>query len=212
MSKDKPALLEQLLSQHKDRRALVFLRTKHGAERLKRRLVDAGFAADSIHGNKSQGQRTRALDAFKSGDAKVLVATDVAARGIDIPQVKFVYNFDLPNVPESYVHRIGRTARAGEDGEAIAFCAQDEAASLRDIEKLLKTEIPVAGGIRWKREEEVKPEPRGAGRRRKPTGSGGPKRGSKPGGRPKSPKPGGPGKPKGRTPNRNKRRRMKGRG
>ncbi|MEX0338762.1 MAG: DEAD/DEAH box helicase, partial [Arenibacterium sp.] len=123
---EKPNLLVELLDAHRDERALVFCRTKHGSEKLMRHLDKLGFAANSIHGNKSQGQRDRAIAAFKSGETKVLVATDVAARGLDIPDVKHVYNYDLPNVPDAYVHRIGRTARAGKDGAAIAFCAPDE--------------------------------------------------------------------------------------
>ncbi|MEM6407937.1 MAG: DEAD/DEAH box helicase [Pseudomonadota bacterium] len=156
-------LLVELLDKHRDELALVFSRTKHGAERLKKLLDKKGFAVGSIHGNKSQNQRDRALNAFKEGELRILVATDVAARGIDIPDVAFVYNFDLPNVPENYVHRIGRTARAGKEGEAIAFCAPDEMAELKDIEKVLKMEIPVAGGRRWSpSEEEAKPK-RGGG-------------------------------------------------
>jgi len=110
---EKLSLLKELLAAHKDERALVFGRTKYGMEKLMKVLDKAGFAAAAIHGNKSQGQRERALAAFKSGDIKVLVATDVAARGLDIPDVKHVYNYELPNVPDAYVHRIGRTARAG---------------------------------------------------------------------------------------------------
>ncbi|MFV0244956.1 MAG: helicase-related protein, partial [Qingshengfaniella sp.] len=102
----------------------------------------------SIHGNKSQGQRDRAIKAFRAGEVTVLVATDVAARGIDIPGVAYVINYDLPEVPDNYVHRIGRTARAGRDGEAIAFCAPDEAGLLRQIERLMKIEVPVASGKR----------------------------------------------------------------
>ncbi|MBF9034353.1 DEAD/DEAH box helicase [Rhodobacterales bacterium HKCCE2091] len=146
---DKQALLIDLLDGHRDDRALVFARTKHGAERLMKQLDRAGFAAASIHGNKSQGQRTRALDAFRAGSVRVLVATDVAARGIDIPGVGHVYNYDLPNVPETYVHRIGRTARAGRDGRAVAFCAADEMGDLKAIEKVLGTRVEVAGGEPW---------------------------------------------------------------
>jgi ATP-dependent RNA helicase RhlE len=109
-------------------------------------LDHVGFSVASIHGNKSQGQRERALKAFRDGGIKALIATDVAARGIDIPAVSHVYNYDLPEVPDAYVHRIGRTARAGRDGIAIAFCAPDEARLLRDIEKLMGIEIAVASG------------------------------------------------------------------
>ncbi|MGC9417639.1 MAG: DEAD/DEAH box helicase [Rhodovulum sp.] len=146
---EKQSLLIDLLDGHRDDRALVFSRTKHGAERLMKQLERAGFAAASIHGNKSQGQRDRALAAFRAGSVRVLVATDVAARGIDIPDVGHVYNFDLPNVPESYVHRIGRTARAGRGGRAVAFCAADEMGELRAIEKVLGNRVEVAGGTPW---------------------------------------------------------------
>ncbi len=201
-------LLVELLDKHRDELALVFSRTKHGAEKLKKMLEKKGFAAGSIHGNKSQNQRDRSLAAFKSGDIRILVATDVAARGIDIPDVAFVYNFDLPNVPENYVHRIGRTARAGKEGEAIAFCAPDEMSEMKDIEKVLKMQIPVAGGRRWApSEEEAKPKRGGGGNR----GGGGRGRGAPNGGKqrsqgaPQGDKPSGP--PKRR---RNRRRRGQG--
>jgi len=145
----KQSLLIDLLDGHRDDRALVFLRTKHGAERLMKHLEEIGFAATSIHGNKSQGQRDRAIAAFKAGTVRVLVATDVAARGIDIPGVGHVYNYDLPNVPENYVHRIGRTARAGKSGQAVAFCAADEMGELKAIEKVLGSRIKIAGGTAW---------------------------------------------------------------
>ncbi len=131
----KAEMLKDKLDAHRDELALVFSRTKHGAEKLMKSLEAVGFAAGSIHGNKSQGQRERALKAFREGRLRVLVATDVAARGIDIPQVRHVYNYDLPNVPENYVHRIGRTARAGAEGSAVAFCAPAEMGELRAIEK-----------------------------------------------------------------------------
>jgi len=117
-------------------RALVFTRTKHGADRVVRHLGTAGVEAGAIHGNKSQAQRTAAIQAFRSGKLRVLVATDIAARGIDIPGVSHVFNFEIPNVPEQYVHRIGRTARAGADGIAMSFVAPDEKPYIRDIEKL----------------------------------------------------------------------------
>ena len=116
-----------------------------GAEKLKNSLVADGFSATSVHGNKSQGQRDRAIKQFRSGDMQILVATDVAARGIDIPTVGLVVNYELPNVPENYVHRIGRTARAGRSGVAVTLCASDERKQLRDVEKLIKTGIPVDG-------------------------------------------------------------------
>jgi ATP-dependent RNA helicase RhlE len=122
-------------------RALVFTRTKHGADRVVRHLSSAGVAAAAIHGNKSQGQRTAALGAFRQGTTPILVATDIAARGIDVTGVSHVYNFEMPNVPEQYVHRIGRTARAGRDGVAISFVAPDEKPYLRDIEKLTRVKL-----------------------------------------------------------------------
>ncbi len=140
---EKPALLQLVLRGEGVDRALVFTRTKHGADRVVRQLGNAGIQAAAIHGNKSQGQRERALDMFKKGQVKVLVATDIAARGIDIDAVSHVVNYELPNVPEQYVHRIGRTARAGAGGSAIAFCADDERPYLKDIEKLTRMKIDV---------------------------------------------------------------------
>ncbi len=142
----KTQILKQTLTDNPDGLSLVFSRTKHGAEKLMKHLDHVGFKAASIHGNKSQGQRERALKAFRDGEIRVLVATDVAARGIDIPGVTHVYNYDLPEVPDAYVHRIGRTARNGRDGIAIAFCAPDEAHLLRDIERLMGIKIAVASG------------------------------------------------------------------
>ncbi|MGY9011497.1 MAG: DEAD/DEAH box helicase, partial [Rhodobacterales bacterium] len=141
---EKTGLLVELLEKHRDELALVFGRTKHGSEKLMKQLTAKGFVAGSIHGNKSQGQRDRAIAAFKAGEIKVLVATDVAARGLDIPAVRHVYNYDLPNVPENYVHRIGRTARAGADGAAIAFCSPEEMDELKAIQKAMGVPIPVA--------------------------------------------------------------------
>ncbi|MBX3464574.1 MAG: DEAD/DEAH box helicase [Planctomycetes bacterium] len=138
-------LLTELLADPVFERTLVFTRTKHGADRVVRHLRTADIAAHAIHGNKSQGARERALDDFRSGRAPVLVATDIAARGIDVPEISHVVNFDLPNVPESYVHRIGRTARAGREGIAISFCDAEEREYLRDIEKLIRQRIHVAG-------------------------------------------------------------------
>ena len=144
--RSKTDLLKKFLAEREGDLSLVFARTKHGAEKLMKHLVANGFSAASIHGNKSQGQRDRAIRDFKSGDVRILVATDVAARGIDIPGVSHVYNFDLPQVPESYVHRIGRTARAGAEGRAVSLCAEDETKMLRDIEKLTGVTIAVASG------------------------------------------------------------------
>ena len=139
----KQSLLHELLKDQTIDRALVFTRTKHGADRVVRRLDLNKTPAAAIHGNKSQPQRERALADFKSGKIRILVATDIAARGIDIDQVSHVINFDLPNVPESYVHRIGRTARAGASGIAISFCDREERAYLRDIEKVTRQKVPV---------------------------------------------------------------------
>lgn len=164
---EKLSLLKELLTEHKDERTLVFGRTKHGMEKLMKVLEKSGFSAAAIHGNKSQGQRERALAAFKSGQIKVLVATDVAARGLDIPDVKYVYNYELPNVPDAYVHRIGRTARAGKDGQAVAFCSPDEMEELKAIQKVMKITIPTASGSPWE-----------------PVPGATPSRGGRPGGKP----------------------------
>ena len=140
---EKTALLTLFLQTHNVERALVFSRTKHGADKVVRQLNAAGIGASAIHGNKSQPQRERAIAEFRSGQVKVLVATDIAARGIDIPGVSHVVNFDLPDVPEQYVHRIGRTARAGATGIAIAFCSDEERGNLRDIERLTRQKLRV---------------------------------------------------------------------
>jgi ATP-dependent RNA helicase RhlE len=142
--KDKRTLLAHLLKDEALKRVIVFTRTKHVANRVSDHLERAGFKADAIHGNKSQNARQRALDGFKSGDVRVLVATDIAARGVDVDGVTHVINFELPNEPESYVHRIGRTARAGAEGIAISFCDPAERPQLRAIEKLVKRALPVA--------------------------------------------------------------------
>jgi ATP-dependent RNA helicase RhlE len=141
--KNKRALLEHLLVDKAIRRVLVFTRTKHGANKLVQQLDQARIYAEAIHGNKSQTARERALANFKSGRTRVLVATDIAARGIDVDDVTHVINYDLPNEPESYVHRIGRTARAGASGIAFSFCDSEERAYLRDIEKLIRLRVPV---------------------------------------------------------------------
>ncbi len=139
----KRQLLADILRSSKMSRTLVFTRTKHGADRVTQHLEAAGQPAAAIHGNKSQPQRERALQMFKQGRIGVLVATDIAARGIDVDGVTHVVNFDLPNVPEAYVHRIGRTARAGQAGVAISFCDSSERAHLRGIEKLIRTRLSV---------------------------------------------------------------------
>jgi ATP-dependent RNA helicase RhlE len=140
---DKPKMLLHLLKEQDISTALVFTRTKHGADKLVKFLYRAEVKAAAIHGNKSQNARQSALKDFKSGNLQVLVATDIAARGIDIDELSHVFNYDLPNVPETYIHRIGRTGRAGLDGTAIAFCDSDERKELRDIEKLISMKIPV---------------------------------------------------------------------
>ncbi|HCL63603.1 MAG TPA: RNA helicase [Rhizobium sp.] len=142
----KTEMLKKILADNPDGRSIVFLRTKHGAEKLMKHLEIVGFSVASIHGNKSQGQRERALKGFRDGEIRTLIATDVAARGIDIPAVSHVFNYDLPEVPDAYIHRIGRTARAGRDGIAIAFCGPDEGRLLRDVERLMGIDIPVASG------------------------------------------------------------------
>jgi ATP-dependent RNA helicase RhlE len=145
----KRPLLGRVLKDSAVGRALVFTRTKHGADRVVRQLAQDGIEADAIHGNKSQNARTRALERFRNGAGRVLVATDIAARGIDVEDITHVINYDLPNVPESYVHRIGRTARAGRSGVAISFCDADERAWLRDIEALIRTRIRVVADHPW---------------------------------------------------------------
>jgi ATP-dependent RNA helicase RhlE len=139
----KQATLHKLLEDTGIARAVVFSRTKHGADRIVRHLEASGFEAAAIHGNKSQNARERAMAAFRDGTLRLLVATDIAARGIDVDGVTHVINFDLPNIPESYVHRIGRTARAGADGVAISLVGEDERGDLKGIERLIKRQIPV---------------------------------------------------------------------
>ena len=185
---EKSALLIELLDTHRENRALVFTRTKHGADRLARALERKGFAVAAIHGDKRQGQRERALAAFKAREVRVLVATDVAARGLDIPDVKFVYNYELPNVPEAYVHRIGRTARAGKDGSAVAFCAPEEMDNLKDIQKVMKMTIPVLSGRAWEPVPNPNAKPAG-GRGRGRSRPGGKPGGGRPGGAPGTSKP-----------------------
>ena len=136
-------LLEYLLTGDLITRALVFTRTKHGADKVARRLIHAEISAEAIHSNKSQNARIRALDNFKRGKTRVLVASDIASRGLDVDDISHVINFDLPNEPETYVHRIGRTGRAGAQGQAISFCSREQRDLLRDIEKLLGNRVPV---------------------------------------------------------------------
>jgi ATP-dependent RNA helicase RhlE len=140
--KQKAALLTQLIQDHQWKQVLVFSRTKHGANKLTRQLESAGINAAAIHGNKSQGARTKALADFKAGKIRILVATDIAARGLDIDQLPQVVNFDLPNVPEDYIHRIGRTGRAGATGQAVSLVSADEIKQLADIERLINQLLP----------------------------------------------------------------------
>jgi ATP-dependent RNA helicase RhlE len=139
----KTGLIIKLISEGDWQQVLVFTRTKHGANRLTKKMVSAGITAAAIHGNKSQGARTKALVGFKSGKVRVLVATDIAARGLDIPLLPHVINFELPNISEDYVHRIGRTGRAGASGEALSLVSADETSYLKNIEKLIAQKIPV---------------------------------------------------------------------
>jgi ATP-dependent RNA helicase RhlE len=136
-------LLIHLLKKQRPQSVLVFSRTKHGADKIARILCKAGIGSNAIHGNKSQNARQNALTDFKSNKISVLIATDIAARGIDINQLELVINYDLPNVPETYVHRIGRTGRAGNSGMALSFCSQDEQPLLKDIQKLIGKRLPV---------------------------------------------------------------------
>ncbi|RZN79062.1 MAG: DEAD/DEAH box helicase [Winogradskyella sp.] len=139
----KTGLIIKLISDGDWKQVLVFTRTKHGANRLTKKMISSGISAAAIHGNKSQGARTKALAGFKSGKVRVLVATDIAARGLDIPLLPHVVNFELPNISEDYVHRIGRTGRAGASGEAISLVSADETLYLKSIEKLIAQKIPV---------------------------------------------------------------------
>ena len=138
----KTALLIELLKREGIYDALVFTRTKHGANKLAKKLNKAGVPAERIHGSRSQNQRTRALEGFKRGDYQVLVATDIASRGIDIDELGHVVNFDLPNVPEDYIHRVGRTARAGESGDAFTFVTEKDEEDLARIERAIGTKLP----------------------------------------------------------------------
>ncbi len=195
---EKQSLLELMLSEKhqvpgKFERVLIFTRTKHGADRIVKKLSQVGIPANAIHGNKSQPQRERALAEFKRAKTPILVATDVAARGIDIPGVSHVINYELPNVPEQYVHRIGRTARAGADGVAIAFCAEDERAYLKDINKMTDAtfeRLPLPDNFRAvvegvgptkpapkQQRQRVNPKPRGASAERGEGAKGGRGRG-----------------------------------
>ena len=192
----KRELLTHLIKEHNWFQVLVFTRTKHGANRLAEQLDKDGIPAMAIHGNKSQAARTRALSEFKSAKLQVLVATDIAARGIDISELPHVVNYELPNIPEDYVHRIGRTGRAGSEGEASSLVCVDEHKLLRDIERLIKREIPVINVPGFDVDPRIKAEPiqngqnrgqggRGQGRGGQPRAGGGQSRGApRPGGKP----------------------------
>ncbi|ALX10884.1 RNA helicase [Burkholderia cepacia JBK9] len=185
----KRELLTHLIREHNWFQVLVFTRTKHGANRLAEQLTKDGISAMAIHGNKSQSARTRALAEFKNSTLQVLVATDIAARGIDIDQLPHVVNFDLPNVPEDYVHRIGRTGRAGATGEAVSLVCVDEKQLLRDIERLIKREIPQEVIAGFEPDPHAKPEPIQQRRgQQQPRGGGG-------GGGNRQPRAGGSGQP-----------------
>ena len=146
---NKKHLLKSILSKEQIEAAIVFTRTKHGANRVVKYLVKGGVSAAAIHGNKSQGARTRALDGFREGQIKVLVATDIASRGIDVERISHVFNYDIPNISESYVHRIGRTGRAGSAGKAIAFCSLEEAEYLVNIERVIDKKVPADQDHEW---------------------------------------------------------------
>ncbi|WP_112311331.1 DEAD/DEAH box helicase [Pseudogemmobacter bohemicus] len=189
---DKAKLLEDYLKKHPGEQALVFSRTKHGADKLAKVLGQWGFRVGAIHGNRSQNQRDRILTEFKSGEVDVLVATDVAARGIDIPTVRHVYNYDMPNVPDNYVHRIGRTARAGASGSSISFCSPAEMGELQAIEKLLKKALPVIGGAPWAADA-IAAAPKPGQNRGQNQARGQNRGGQKPGSKPPAPKAARPG-------------------
>ena len=177
---DKKRKRELMIGSNNWKQVLVFTRTKHGANRLAQQLERDGLTAAAIHGNKSQGARTRALAGFKAGHVRVLVATDIAARGLDIDQLPHVVNYELPNVPEDYVHRIGRTGRAGNEGEAASLVCVDELGLLRDIEKLLKREIPQQVISGFEVDASIQPEPIQQGKRgQAKRGGGGQKKSSR---------------------------------
>jgi ATP-dependent RNA helicase RhlE len=181
---NKKWLLRSLLEGDQVESAIVFTRTKHGANRVVKELARSDIEAAAIHGNKSQGARTRALAGFKSGTVRVLVATDIASRGIDVDGVSHVFNYDLPNIAESYVHRIGRTGRAGKEGIAIAFCDESESSYLRDIERLTGTRLEVVDDHEWhfprampsNQSQNRKPRPQNSGSGNRNPGRGGHRR------------------------------------
>ncbi len=171
---NKNALLNDILKDKNIKTALVFSRTKHGADKVVKMLLQNRVTAEAIHGNKSQNARQRALDNFKKQTTRVLVATDIAARGIDVDNLEYVINYELTNVPETYVHRIGRTGRAGAKGTAISFCDAEEKAYLKDIERLINKKIPVVEDHAYPLlNNNVEPKKQGKGSNRRPTGNGG---------------------------------------
>ena len=178
----KDTLLIELIESHNMNKVIVFSRTKHGANKVVKKLEAAGIMAAAIHGNKSQTARTKALAEFKAGKVRALVATDIAARGIDVDGITHVVNYDLPEEPETYVHRIGRTARAGLDGDAVSFCSARERDFLRDIEKLIRKEIPVDSDHKY--HSEIARRATGSDARPEPKGRQGNRRGGRPEGRP----------------------------
>lgn len=181
----KRELLSHMIGSRNWQQVLVFTRTKHGANRLTQQLEKDGLTAAAIHGNKSQGARTRALAAFKNGKVRVLVATDIAARGLDIAQLPHVVNYELPNVAEDYVHRIGRTGRAGNEGEAVSLVCVDEHKLLKGIERLLKQKIPQIVLPGYEPDPSIKPEPIQNGRGGRPKGPGPRSRRRQPSAKPK---------------------------
>ena len=178
----KDALLIDLIEEHDMDKVIVFSRTKHGANKVVKKLEAAGITASAIHGNKSQTARTKALAEFKAGKVRALVATDIAARGIDVDGITHVVNYDLPEEPETYVHRIGRTARAGLDGDAVSFCSARERDWLRQIESMIRKEVPV--DLEHKYHSEIARRATGSDARPEPKGRQGNRRGGRPGGRP----------------------------
>ena len=182
---DKNELLVDLIAGHDMDKVLVFTRTKHGADKVVRHLAGAGIRALAIHGNKSQNARTSALAGFRTGDTRCLVATDIAARGLDVDGITHVVNYDMPSEPETYVHRIGRTARAGAEGDAFTFCSARERDALRDVERLIRKPVPVDRGHRFHSEEarlatgaDARPEPKTQRPARRPGLSSMPRRAS----------------------------------
>ena len=171
---DKIKLLVDLIEERNAKSVLVFSRTKHGANKVVKLLEREDINAAAIHGNKTQAARVKALDGFKDGSIKVLVATDIAARGIDVSDLELVVNYDLPNIPETYVHRIGRTGRAEASGEAVSFCSAEERSWLRDIQKLIAQDIPLVKDHPYHdTSPEEAPPKQGGGGGRRPQGGGG---------------------------------------